>query len=142
MRCLKPIWKCFPEMCDNPRRAWKESAAGSNSMVTIYRSADWCYSKKSGTHPFSLFTGDQIKWDLRYTQKPIYFHVFTNKIRSYLLWPPVIAHFALRGVASKNGLGCILCSKREALKNPMWRSVHIARPKRLIVENLSKAAHG
>ena len=35
-------------------------------------------------------TGDHIKWDLWYTQKPIYLPVFTNNIWTYLLWPPVI----------------------------------------------------
>ena len=35
--------------------------------------------------------GGHIKEDLRYTQKPTYFGIFTNNSWSYLLWSPVIA---------------------------------------------------
>ena len=34
-------------------------------------------------------TGNQIKYDLRYTRTPTYFAIFTNNIWSYLLWSPV-----------------------------------------------------
>ena len=35
------------------------------------------------------YGGGHSKWDLRYTQKPMYLPVLTNNIWSYLLWPPV-----------------------------------------------------
>ena len=36
-----------------------------------------------------LLRGGHIKQDLRYTQKPMYFSIFTNNSWSYLLWSPV-----------------------------------------------------
>ena len=38
--------------------------------------------------PSYYVRGARVKQDLRYTQKPIYIHIFTNTIWSYLLWSP------------------------------------------------------
>ena len=45
-------------------------------------------------------TGDHIKQDLRYTQKPIYVAIFTSNIWSCLLWSPVIAAAATHTAAT------------------------------------------
>ena len=68
----------------------------------IIRTKMWCLHIQGNTSFFSpssvlitmeyysSVTGGHIKQDLRYTQKPIYFSIFTNNIWSYLLWSPVV----------------------------------------------------
>ena len=46
-------------------------------------------------------TGDHIKWDLRYEQKPICFAVFANNFLSYSLWSPDIAYFLHRRMSCR-----------------------------------------
>ena len=50
-------------------------------------------------------SGDDSKYDLRYTQKPIYFPIFTNNICFYLLWPPVMVqkNYKQQGTGKSRG---------------------------------------
>ena len=63
-----------------------------------------------------LFTGDHIKWDLRYLQKTTYFTIFTINILPYLLWPPVIGEHSMMG--SRNGRRSNRISNLDFLSQP------------------------
>ena len=47
-------------------------------------------TQNSNITPLLVLRGGHSKQDLRYTQKPIYFIIFTNNVWSYLPWSPVI----------------------------------------------------
>ena len=57
------------------------------------------------------YGGNHIKQDLRYTQKPTYFSIFTHNIRSYLQWFPVVC--ALPGMTSCRKVGAWSRSSRD-----------------------------
>ena len=63
-------------------------AASIATKIFAFVQSSCCSQCSIGT--INTITGGHSKYDLRLTQKPLYFAIFTNNIWSYLLCPPVI----------------------------------------------------
>ena len=81
--------------CRSPFEAYPHKHAGvqDTRAYTHKRTPIHTRTEKAG----ATITGDRSKQDLRYTLKPIYLPVFTDKIWSCLLWSPVIFLFTIHG---------------------------------------------